>query len=73
MGKRNGETARLLTAGMDVAAHLPDVGGVLGPDEHKETHAHQLLRGQQNVLMIPGNVLLQLSGPQLLVGRAERG
>ena len=51
---------------------VPDEGGVLRADEHEQTHAHQLLRGQQDVLVVPGDVLLQLSSPQLLVGGAER-
>ena len=51
---------------------VPDEGGVLRADEHKQAHAHQLLRRQQDVLVVPGDVLLQLGGPHLLVGGAER-
>ena len=50
---------------------VPDEGCVLRADEHKQAHAHQLLRGQQDVLVVPGDVLLQLGRPQLLVGGAE--
>jgi len=49
---------------------IPDEGGVLRPDEDKQTHAHQLLRRQQDVLVVPGDVLLELGRPQLLIGGA---
>lgn len=45
---------------------------MLGPDEHEEADAHQLLRGQQHVLVVPGDGLLQLSSPELLVRGAGR-
>lgn len=53
----------------------PDEGRVLRADEDEQADAHQLLGGQQHVLVVPGDGLLQLRGPQLLVrgaaGRAK--
>lgn len=46
---------------------------MLGADEDEQADAHQLLRGQQHVLVVPGDGLLELHGPELLVrGAAGR-
>lgn len=49
---------------------IPDERSMLGPNEDEEADSHQLLWGQQHILIIPRDALLQLCCPQLLIGGA---
>lgn len=47
--------------------HWPDKGSMLRSDKDKQADTHQLLRGQENILVVSGDGLLQFHCPQLLV------
>lgn len=66
-------TPNYITTNVVSVQLIPDKWCMLWADENKKTHSHQLLWGKQHILVVPWDIFLELSSPQLLVGSTETG